>query len=128
MKQWRTLSLSVALATSAVVARADIMPSDVEACIGKAVGETCPDGVCTKSKCTRIDYANWDRRKHEQPPVAHYDCVRCLPAASQQAEPAKEPVRPASCNEASSLALWVPIALALSGLLAVPRIGRPRSS
>jgi hypothetical protein len=64
------------------VARADVVPPEQAACQGKSAGDTCmvsgkPDGTCAASKCSRIDYASWDRDMMAAPPTVMYDCLLC---------------------------------------------------
>ncbi len=82
----RVLFLSASLALALAVgfestARADVVPPDVDACSGKAVGAACKiddsAGTCIKTKCSKLDYAGWDRDASSSPPTIEYDCVTC---------------------------------------------------
>jgi hypothetical protein len=68
------------------IAHADVIPPDVDACNGKKAGDACnvsgSAGTCAASKCSRLDYANWDRDASPTPPTVEYDCVRCVSGAT----------------------------------------------
>jgi hypothetical protein len=74
----------LALFTAARAAHADAIPPDEAACTGKTAGAACmimgstASGTCTASKCTKVDYANWDGGG--APPSVEYDCLQCEPA------------------------------------------------
>jgi hypothetical protein len=82
MKTSWLVSASFAFAVVALpnLVRADVIPDEVAACQGKAAGDHCPQGACTKSTCTRLDYANWDRDASAAPPSKTESCLKCLPA------------------------------------------------
>lgn len=75
---------------------ADVLPPDTQACgntgSGKIdegkVGTACQTGSggagkCLTSKCSKLDYAGWDRDASPSPPTVEYDCLKCtLPAAT----------------------------------------------
>lgn len=69
---------SFALALGAVRARADALPPDESACVGKALGDQCADGVCADAGCSRLNYAGWDRDASSSPPTYSYPCVKCV--------------------------------------------------
>jgi hypothetical protein len=66
---------------TASVAHADVVPPDEEPCTGKVAGDSCSfsgkDSTCVTSKCTRRDYASWDRDASDSPPTREVDCLKC---------------------------------------------------
>jgi hypothetical protein len=69
----------IAVLSIAAPARADLIPPDVYQCQGKVAGARCDTGACRPSRCTKLDYAHWDRDASSSPPVVEYDCLRCMP-------------------------------------------------
>lgn len=85
--------------TAERAARADVPPPDTQACgndgSGKIdeskVGASCQTGTgstgrCLSSKCSKLDYAHWDRDASPSPPTVEYDCLKCTPPAATGGE------------------------------------------
>jgi hypothetical protein len=68
-----------ALCAASARVRADVAPPGSQACVGKASGDACEGGVCRAQRCTKLDYASWDRDAEVAPPTVSYDCVLCVP-------------------------------------------------
>lgn len=85
----RIAFLSFALLLSnAAPALADVIPPEVEPCMGRSAGDACTisgdSGTCAESRCTRLDYGNRDGSG--PPSTVEYDCLKC--------EPGGEPTEP----------------------------------
>lgn len=77
----RGLVIVLAALLVPAVAHADEISESLAVCKGKSPGDACKGGACVKTKCSRIDYANWDRDASPTPPSRTYDCVECVPGA-----------------------------------------------
>lgn len=93
---------------------ADIPPSDLEGCEGRAAGASCKtdagkSGACVDTTCSKLDYSNGT-----PPSSVNYDCRLC----DASAKPAEEP----GCNVVSGGTGLV----VMSVLLAVPLLRRRR--
>jgi hypothetical protein len=113
---------------SASLASADAVPPDVMVCDRQPVGAACfSDGVageCAASRCTRLDYASWDRDASMTPPSVEYDCIRCNNGISHGDDAGPHPGSPGHCSAShgSAGAGWI-LAMA-SALLVVVRRAR----
>jgi len=87
MRRIAFLSFTVLL-SSAAPALADVIPPEVEPCMGRSAGDACTlsgeNGTCAESRCTRLDYGNRDGSG--PPSTVEYDCLKC--------EPGGEPTEP----------------------------------
>ena len=96
---WMTLG-------SGSIVRADLIPEEQADCDGKRAGDACNRGTCLADRCSRLDYANWDRDASAGPPSVEYDCVVCSSeVASADAGAATKPddsPEPSSESPASS--------------------------
>ena len=135
MKLLRALPLALVLATAPALA--DVVPPDVDACNGRAVGAACgggmtgvPAGTCRNATYTRIDYAGWNRDAMATPPTMQYPCVRCEGGAADAGADAGTATPPATssdngCAVGSTVGRRVG-PWALAGLVWVVLLGRRR--
>lgn len=78
------------------VAGADVLPPEVAACQNRKEGDSCQvemttvKGTCLKSKCKRLDYANWNRDMMSSPPTVEYDCLLCTTVDGGTTAPAAD--------------------------------------
>ncbi len=78
------------LCVVAGAAWADVPPSDVSGCNGKAAGDACKrddnsDGACAKATCSRNDYS-----EGPPPKSVEYECLKCEAKAAPVAKPPEE--------------------------------------
>lgn len=135
MKTLRALPLALLLATTPALA--DVVPPDVDACNGRAVGAACggtmgvPAGTCRNATCTRLDYAGWNRDAMAMPPTMQYPCVRCEGGATDAGPADAGATTPPATSSNSGCAVGGSLGRrvgpwALAGLAWVVLLGRRR--
>lgn len=82
MQRLASLALAIASVLSlGSIASADVIPPGEAACQSSSAGAACrvdgASGTCVTSRCSRLDYASWDRDASPSPPSVEYDCLVC---------------------------------------------------
>lgn len=103
-----------------VVAHADVISPEEDACRGKSAGASCTAtsgdkkiaGACAAATCSRLDYGSWNRDASPSPPSKDYPCVTC------QAGGGSVPADDVGCSVSSNLARTA----APFGLAAIPAV------